>query len=45
MNLLTLIVLLGPVAAVWRYDLGERAMLGDAGANAAGALAGMMGLV
>jgi len=35
-----LVVLLGPVAAVWRYDLGERAMLGDAGANAAGALAG-----
>ena len=35
-----LILLLGPVAAVWRYDLGERAMLGDAGANAMGALAG-----
>lgn len=34
------ILLLGPVAAVWRYDLGERAMLGDAGANAMGALAG-----
>jgi hypothetical protein len=34
------ILLLGPVFAVWRYDLGERGMLGDAGANAAGALAG-----
>ncbi len=32
----------GPVFAVWRYDLGERAMLGDAGANAAGALAGFL---
>lgn len=35
-----LLLLLGPVAAVWSYDLGERAMLGDAGANAAGALLG-----
>jgi hypothetical protein len=34
------VLLLGPVAAVWRFDLGERAMLGDAGANAMGALAG-----
>ena len=34
------VLLLGPVVAVWRYDLGERAMLGDAGANAMGALAG-----
>jgi hypothetical protein len=33
---------LGPVLVVWRYDLGERAMLGDAGANAAGALAGFL---
>jgi UDP-GlcNAc:undecaprenyl-phosphate/decaprenyl-phosphate GlcNAc-1-phosphate transferase len=39
-SLFALILLLGPVAAVWRYDLGERAMLGDAGANAAGALLG-----
>ncbi len=31
----------GPVVAVWRYDLAERGMLGDAGANAAGALAGL----
>lgn len=39
--LLTILVL-GPVLAVWRYDLGERGMLGDAGANAAGALAGFV---
>jgi UDP-GlcNAc:undecaprenyl-phosphate GlcNAc-1-phosphate transferase len=32
----------GPVAAVWRLDLGERGMLGDAGANAMGALAGYL---
>jgi hypothetical protein len=37
-----LIVAIGPVFAVWRYDLGERAMLGDAGANAMGALAGLL---
>lgn len=33
---------LGPIAAVWRYDLGERGMLGDAGANPLGALAGLL---
>lgn len=33
---------LGPVVAVWRYDLGERGMLGDAGANPMGAVAGML---
>jgi hypothetical protein len=38
----TAILALGPVFAVWRYDLGERAMLGDAGANAMGALAGYL---
>ena len=38
----TLAILLGPVAAVWRFDLGEHAMLGDAGANPAGALAGFV---
>ncbi len=27
---------IGPATAVWRYDLGECCMLGDAGANAAG---------
>jgi hypothetical protein len=37
-----LVLLLGPVAAVWRYDLGERGMLGDAGANAMGAVAGYL---
>lgn len=30
----------GPALAVWRFDLSERGMLGDAGANAAGALVG-----
>jgi hypothetical protein len=34
------VALLGPVVAVWRFDLGERGMLGDAGANAMGALLG-----
>lgn len=33
---------LGPAAAVARYDLAEEGMLGDAGANAAGALAGVL---
>lgn len=37
-----LIVLLGPVAAVWRFDLGERGMLGDAGSNAMGAIVGYL---
>lgn len=36
------VLVFGPVAAVWRYDLGERGMLGDAGANAMGALAGYL---
>jgi hypothetical protein len=36
------LLVLGPVFAVWRHDLGERAMLGDAGANAAGAVAGYL---
>lgn len=36
------LLMLGPAAAVWRYDLGERGMLGDAGANAMGALAGVL---
>ncbi len=42
MKLSLLAMALGPVVAVWRYDLGERAMLGDAGANAMGALAGFL---
>jgi hypothetical protein len=37
-----LVLVLGPVCAVWRYDLRERAMLGDAGANAMGAVAGYL---
>ena len=36
------VMLLGPVVAVWRYDLGERAMLGDAGANTMGAIVGFL---
>ena len=32
----------GPVVAVWKYDLGEIGMLGDAGANPMGAVAGLM---
>jgi hypothetical protein len=36
------LVALGPVFATWRFDLGERGMLGDAGANPAGAVAGML---
>jgi len=36
------VFLLGPVVAVWRYDLGELGMLGDAGANPMGAVAGML---
>ena len=37
-----MLFLLGPVLAVWRYDLGERGMLGDAGANPMGAVAGLL---
>jgi UDP-GlcNAc:undecaprenyl-phosphate/decaprenyl-phosphate GlcNAc-1-phosphate transferase len=36
----TLVLILGPAVACFRADLRERAMLGDMGANAAGALAG-----
>ena len=36
------IVLLGPAVAVWSADLGERAMLGDAGANTMGAIVGYL---
>lgn len=36
------VALAGPAIACWRYDLGERAMLGDAGANAMGAVAGLV---
>lgn len=41
-GLLVLLIALGPVVAVWRYDLGEAGMLGDAGANAFGMLAGLL---
>jgi len=41
-TLCLLILVLGPVAALWRHDLGEHAMLGDAGANAMGGLAGYL---
>jgi UDP-GlcNAc:undecaprenyl-phosphate GlcNAc-1-phosphate transferase len=36
------VLVFGPVLAVWRFDVGESAMLGDAGANAMGALAGFL---
>jgi hypothetical protein len=41
LSALTLVVLLGPLLATWRYDAGEVAMLGDAGANPMGAVAGL----
>lgn len=45
-NLLAVAVwFVGPALAVWGYDLSERGILGDAGANAAGALAGYALLV
>lgn len=37
-----LLLVLGPVFAVWRADLGERGMMGDSGANAMGSLAGFL---
>lgn len=37
-----LLFLAGPVIATWSHDLGERGMLGDAGANPMGAVAGML---
>jgi hypothetical protein len=40
--LLLALALLGPAVAVWSLDLGERGMLGDAGANAAGAVLGFL---
>jgi hypothetical protein len=36
------LVLLGPVFAVWRYDVSEQGMLGDAGANTMGAIVGYL---
>jgi len=37
--------LVGPIVAIWHYDAGEKAMLGDAGANPAGALVGFYAVV
>jgi len=39
-HLLIFIWLIIPILVVWPYDAGEKAMLGDAGANPAGALLG-----
>jgi UDP-GlcNAc:undecaprenyl-phosphate GlcNAc-1-phosphate transferase len=36
------VAIAGPALAAWRFDLGERGMLGDAGANPAGALVGFL---
>ncbi|MDR2106606.1 MAG: hypothetical protein LBP24_04285 [Coriobacteriales bacterium] len=33
---------LGPLVAVWRFDLGEKGMIGDAGANSMGAFLGFL---
>ena len=40
-ELIHLIWMTGPVCAIWSFDAGEQAMLGDAGANPAGALLGL----
>jgi UDP-GlcNAc:undecaprenyl-phosphate GlcNAc-1-phosphate transferase len=43
MSTISLVVaIVGPALAVWRFDLGEKGMLGDAGANPAGALVGFL---
>jgi UDP-GlcNAc:undecaprenyl-phosphate/decaprenyl-phosphate GlcNAc-1-phosphate transferase len=36
------LALAGPLGAAWRFDVSERGMLGDAGANAAGAVLGFV---
>lgn len=41
-GLLLALALAGPLVAAWPLDAGERGMLGDAGANAAGALLGFI---
>ncbi len=41
-TLMLLIAFIGPVLAVWHYDLNEQGMLGDAGANPAGAVIGVL---
>jgi hypothetical protein len=40
--LVVAVTFLGPVGAVWSYDAREQGMLGDAGANPAGAVAGVL---
>ena len=43
LNLLALLLAaLGPLLAVWRFDLGEKGMLGDAGANSMGVFLGFI---
>lgn len=42
MILASVIMFLGPVLAIWRYDLGESGMLGDAGSNVLGAIVGFL---
>ena len=41
-TLCTLLACLGPLFATWKFDAGEIAMLGDAGANTMGALVGFI---
>ncbi len=41
-GLVLLLFLAGPLLATWRFDLGELGMLGDSGANAAGAVTGLL---
>jgi len=41
-TVLLALALFGPVVAVWHLDLSEAGMLGDAGANAAGAVVGFV---
>lgn len=40
--LAAIITFAGPALAAWRFDLGERGMLGDAGSNAMGAIIGYL---
>ena len=43
LNLLALLLAaLGPLLAVWRFDLGEKGMIGDAGANSMGVFLGFL---
>jgi hypothetical protein len=44
-SLIMMLWLLGPILAIWRFDAGEKAMLGDAGANPAGALLGLFAVM